>query len=46
MSSPVITVSKDLEIDELVDAFNKYKVSRIVLVDNKKKVVGIVRDSA
>ena len=46
MSSPVITVSKDLEVDELVDNFNKYKVSRMVLKDDKNKVVGIVRDIA
>ncbi len=46
MSSPVITANKDLEIDNLVDEFNKHKVSRMVLVDNQKKVVGIVRDIA
>ena len=46
MSSPVITASKDLEIDELVDEFNKHKVSRMVLVDNKKKIVGVIRDIA
>jgi predicted transcriptional regulator len=46
MSSPVITANKDLEIDKLVDEFNKHKVSRMVLVDNKNKVVGIVRDIA
>jgi len=46
MSSPVVTASKDLEIDELVDEFNKHKVTRMVLVDEKKKVVGVVRDIA
>lgn len=46
MSSPVICVSKDLEIDELVDAFNKHKVSRMVLTNKKDDVVGIVRDIA
>ena len=46
MSSPVKTVSKDLEIDELVEEFNKYKVSRMVLVDDKDNVVGVVRDIA
>ena len=46
MSSPVITASKDLEIDEIVDVFNKHKVSRMVLVDDSKKIVGVVRDIA
>ena len=46
MSSPVITANKDLEIDRLVDEFNKHKVSRMVLVNDNKKVVGIVRDIA
>ena len=45
MSSPVVTASKDLEIDELVDKFNKYKVSRMVLLDGNK-IVGVVRDIA
>ena len=30
----------------LVDEFNKHKVSRMVLVNDKNKVVGIVRDIA
>lgn len=46
MSSPVITANKDLEIDRLVDEFNKHKVSRMVLVNDNKKVVGIVKDIA
>lgn len=46
MSSPVITVKKDLEIDELVEEFNKHKVSRMVLLDKKGEVVGVVRDIA
>ena len=46
MSSPVITASKNMEINNLVDAFNKHKVSRMVLVDDNKKIVGIVRDIA
>ena len=46
MASPVITTSKDMEIDKLVDQFNKHKVSRMVLVNDKNKVVGIVRDIA
>ncbi len=46
MSSPVRMVSKDLEIDELVDEFNKHKVSRMVLIDKKGEIVGIVRDIA
>lgn len=45
MSFPVITASKDLEIDELVDKFNRHKVSRMVLLD-KNKIVGVVRDIA
>lgn len=46
MSSPVITANKDLEIDKLVDEFNKHNVSRMVLINDKNKVVGIVRDIA
>ncbi len=46
MSSPVITASKDLEIDELVDVFKTQRVSRMVLLDNKNCVVGVVRDIA
>jgi predicted transcriptional regulator len=46
MSSPVITADKDLEIDQLVEVFNKKKVSRMVLTDSKGKIVGVVRDIA
>ncbi|MCM2325549.1 MAG: CBS domain-containing protein [Candidatus Woesearchaeota archaeon] len=46
MSSPVVMVDKDLEIEELVKAFNDNKVSRMVLIDKKEKVVGVVRDIA
>ena len=46
MSSPVIMVNKDMEIDELVDVFNQHQVSRMVLRDDKNKVVGVVRDIA
>ena len=46
MSSPVITAQWDLEVDNLVDLFNKHKVSRMVLLDNQKKIVGVVRDIA
>ena len=46
MSSPVVTAAMDLEIDELVDEFNKYKVSRMVLIDKKGYAVGVVRDIA
>jgi predicted transcriptional regulator len=46
MSSPVRKVNKDLEIDELVEEFNRHKVSRMVLVDDKDNVVGVVRDIA
>jgi len=46
MSSPVVTISKDLEIDELVDKFNQHKVSRMVLLDKESKVAGVVRDIA
>ena len=46
MSSPLRVASKDLEVDELVDEFNKHKVSRMVLVDKDNKVVGVVRDIA
>lgn len=47
MSSPVVMAHKDLEIDDLVEEFNKHKkVSRLVLVDDKDRVVGIVRDIA
>ena len=46
MSSPIITANKDLEINRLVDEFNKHKVSRMVLINKENKVVGIVRDIA
>ena len=46
MSSPVVTASYDIEMDELVDLFNKHKVSRMVLTDEKKNIVGVVRDIA
>jgi predicted transcriptional regulator len=46
MSSPVRTAAKDLEIDELVEEFNKYKVSRMVLLDKKGVISGVVRDIA
>lgn len=46
MSSPVITAAKNMEIDELVDKFNKHKVSRMVLIDTDKKIAGVVRDIA
>ena len=47
MSSPVVMVSRDLEIEELIDVFNSHKkLSRMVLVDSKSNVVGVVRDIA
>lgn len=46
MSSPVVTANKNLEIDELVEKFNKHKVSRMVLTDDKERIVGVVRDIA
>jgi len=46
MSSPVIVVNKDLEVDDLVDEFNKHKVSRMVLINKKNEIVGVVRDIA
>ncbi|MFH2020548.1 MAG: CBS domain-containing protein [archaeon] len=46
MSSPVRTARKDLEIDELVEEFNKHKVSRMVLLDKNGEVAGVVRDIA
>ncbi|NTV23096.1 MAG: CBS domain-containing protein [Nanoarchaeota archaeon] len=46
MSSPVVSVDKDLEIDELVEQFNKQRVSRMVLKDKKGEIVGVVRDIA
>jgi arabinose-5-phosphate isomerase len=46
MSSPVISTSKDMEIDDLVEKFNQSKVSRMVLLDKNKKIAGVVRDIA
>jgi predicted transcriptional regulator len=46
MSSPVRTADMDLEIDELVEEFNKHKVSRMILTNSKGEVVGVVRDIA
>jgi len=46
MSYPVVTISKDTEVDELAEKFTKEKVSRMVLVDSRDNVVGIVRDIA
>lgn len=46
MSSPVVMANKDMEIDELVEKFNKHRVSRMVLVDEKENIVGVVRDIA
>ncbi|MEM2139296.1 MAG: CBS domain-containing protein [Candidatus Woesearchaeota archaeon] len=46
MSSPVIKVNKDLEIDELAEEFKKHKVSRMVLIDDKSNIIGVVRDIA
>ena len=46
MSSPLITVSRDIEIDNLVEMFNKHKVSRMVLKDNDGCICGVVRDIA
>ena len=46
MSSPVVTLSKDLDVDRLVDEFNKHNVSRMVLTNNNRQIVGVVRDIA
>ncbi|MBN2368565.1 CBS domain-containing protein [Candidatus Woesearchaeota archaeon] len=46
MSSPLVIANKNLEIDELVDKFNNSKVSRMILVNEKDEVVGVVRDIA
>ena len=46
MSTPVIMVNKDIDIDNLVDLFNTHKVSRMILLDKSKKVVAVVRDIA
>jgi predicted transcriptional regulator len=46
MSSPVIKISKNMEIDNLYEHFNKHKVSRLILTNDSDKIVGVVRDIA
>lgn len=42
MAQPVHTIHEDLSLEEAEDAFQKSKVSRLVVVDNKGEVKGIV----
>jgi len=46
MSSPVVTASRRLDVEEVVDVFNEHGVSRLVLVDSNDKPVGVLRDIA
>jgi CBS domain-containing protein len=41
-SKPVIAVSIYADVEMAVDLMNEYKIRRIVVVDNKDKIVGIV----
>ena len=46
MSRPVVTANKDTDLEELAEMFDEQGVSRLILLDDKKKVVGVVRDIA
>jgi CBS domain-containing protein len=41
-SKPVVAVSIHADVDMAVDIMNDYKIRRIVVVDDKDKVVGIL----
>ena len=45
MSSPVITIPRQTNIDDLMNHFNEHEVSRMVLVNNNGEPVGIVKDT-
>lgn len=45
MSFPVITARNDDSVDELLKKFADYKVTRLVLLDENEKPVGVIRDS-
>lgn len=44
MSYPVVTAHKDTEIDDLMKKFDLHTVSRLVLVDDMNKPVGVVKN--
>jgi CBS domain-containing protein len=41
-SKPVVAVSVHADVEMVVDLMNDYKIRRIVIVDEKDKIVGIV----
>lgn len=41
-SKPVVAVGVHADVDMVVDLMNDYKIRRIVIVDEKDKIVGIV----
>ncbi len=41
-SKPVVSVGIHADVDMVVDLMNDYKIRRIVIVDEKDKIVGIV----
>ena len=41
-SKPVVAVGIHADVDMVVDLMNDYKIRRIVIVDDKDKIVGIV----
>lgn len=42
MTKPVVAVGVHGDVDLAVDMMNEYKIRRMVIVDNKDKVVGIL----
>lgn len=42
MAHPVVTVHEDIDLEDAEDAFRKSKVSRLVIVNDKGQVKGIV----
>ncbi|MBN1502010.1 CBS domain-containing protein [Candidatus Woesearchaeota archaeon] len=46
MSSPVITVHKDISIPELIKCFKELQTTRLVLTKDNGDYVGVVRDIA
>jgi predicted transcriptional regulator len=46
MSTPVISGNKDITIEDAMKMFQEKKISRLVLIDETGKPVGILRDVA
>ncbi|MBU0757092.1 MAG: CBS domain-containing protein [Nanoarchaeota archaeon] len=46
MSSPVVTIGMDATVDDIVNKFQKEKVTRLVMLDKNNEPIGIMRDTA